>query len=497
MKTIKNKKLRIVSIFVGLLLVFSTVSMAADELCMVSLSEQDKLSHVSVENCTNIGVFSVGTYQDGWRSLTYRYPKPWKGTYLTLWVDGKLYSNSLYSTGAVHMDEYVLTKPQRIDSDTISTKWRLPEGIDVEQVVKVADGGAIIAVKVINNCGKSINVGGRLSVDLMVDGNDGAPVSVPGRGVMVKEFSYSGEEIDFDYLIAQDRAVDPGLTRNIQIAYGSEKPTRVTFANWKTGRSPDAWEYTIDPSRSTELDSAIILYYGPNSVAPGQALEFTVYSGKKVEPTCSDSIKNQGETGVDCGGPCSPCALGRSCIKDSDCVSGYCSDNVCEERPVVPTTAPKPPISFDLLAILLIIAVILLIVFAVYLRKPKAPAAVEKVVPVTAAVEKVVPVRVAKGQVTVDKERKDNRITITVTNSSSDDLSDCILVETVPPGAEIKFIGGKNVNKRRHQLVWNIGDLKAGGKAILEYTTNSEKASKIENFSFLSKNPIMAKVNGE
>src|SRR5829696_3181026 len=26
-------------------------------------------------------------------------------------------------------------------------------------------------------------------------------------------------------------------------------------------------------------------------------------------PTCSDGIQNQGETGIDCGGPCTACAL--------------------------------------------------------------------------------------------------------------------------------------------------------------------------------------------
>lgn len=31
----------------------------------------------------------------------------------------------------------------------------------------------------------------------------------------------------------------------------------------------------------------------------------------KPAPTCSDKIQNQGETGVDCGGPCSDCALQR------------------------------------------------------------------------------------------------------------------------------------------------------------------------------------------
>jgi hypothetical protein len=32
-----------------------------------------------------------------------------------------------------------------------------------------------------------------------------------------------------------------------------------------------------------------------------------------IQPTCSDGIQNQGETGIDCGGPCTPCAEGTAC----------------------------------------------------------------------------------------------------------------------------------------------------------------------------------------
>ncbi len=43
-------------------------------------------------------------------------------------------------------------------------------------------------------------------------------------------------------------------------------------------------------------------------------------------PTCTDGIKNQGETDVDCGGSLCPtrCAGGRSCSDDSDCASKLC-----------------------------------------------------------------------------------------------------------------------------------------------------------------------------
>src|SRR5690606_7278964 len=36
---------------------------------------------------------------------------------------------------------------------------------------------------------------------------------------------------------------------------------------------------------------------------------------------CDDGIRNGGETDVDCGGPCGPCADGQSCRADDDCVN--------------------------------------------------------------------------------------------------------------------------------------------------------------------------------
>lgn len=44
--------------------------------------------------------------------------------------------------------------------------------------------------------------------------------------------------------------------------------------------------------------------------------------------TCSDGAQNAGETAVDCGGPCPPCANGLTCAGAVDCQSGYCN-GVC------------------------------------------------------------------------------------------------------------------------------------------------------------------------
>jgi len=58
-------------------------------------------------------------------------------------------------------------------------------------------------------------------------------------------------------------------------------------------------------------------------------------NGTKVDPqacipTCTDGIRNQNETGVDCGGgSCAACQLGRPCVGDSDCAEGKCINQTC------------------------------------------------------------------------------------------------------------------------------------------------------------------------
>ena len=49
--------------------------------------------------------------------------------------------------------------------------------------------------------------------------------------------------------------------------------------------------------------------------------------------TCSDGIKNNGESSIDCGGPnCPACGNGRNCDRNVDCLSGNCNFdfNSCE-----------------------------------------------------------------------------------------------------------------------------------------------------------------------
>jgi len=46
-------------------------------------------------------------------------------------------------------------------------------------------------------------------------------------------------------------------------------------------------------------------------------------------PACQDGLQNGSESGLDCGGTCAGCAAGGACRGDSDCATGICSDGSC------------------------------------------------------------------------------------------------------------------------------------------------------------------------
>ncbi|MBU0757371.1 MAG: hypothetical protein KKF44_04845 [Nanoarchaeota archaeon] len=49
-------------------------------------------------------------------------------------------------------------------------------------------------------------------------------------------------------------------------------------------------------------------------------------------PNCNDDIQNQDETDTDCGGKvCTPCGTGRGCTRHDDCSSFNCLDTICIE----------------------------------------------------------------------------------------------------------------------------------------------------------------------
>lgn len=75
---------------------------------------------------------------------------------------------------------------------------------------------------------------------------------------------------------------------------------------------------------------------GKMCLAGSDCLSATCSGGQCVPPpaTCTDGLKNGSETDVDCGGPtCNKCALTKMCVAASDCASAICTGGRCVAPP--------------------------------------------------------------------------------------------------------------------------------------------------------------------
>ncbi|MBN2014714.1 MAG: hypothetical protein JW778_06000, partial [Candidatus Altiarchaeota archaeon] len=147
------------------------------EECTVELKNPSKGVHIVVESCGNIGTFSVGGLydKDKWEKLTYNYPETWKGTFLSVKVDDRVYSNFVESQDKVFMDPYVEQQPT-VEGESILTTWRLPGDVRLEERFGLIDKGVMLNVTIINEGDVCVDTGIRLHLDTMLGENDGAPI---------------------------------------------------------------------------------------------------------------------------------------------------------------------------------------------------------------------------------------------------------------------------------------------------------------------------------
>ncbi|HHQ45527.1 MAG TPA: hypothetical protein ENN13_05295 [Candidatus Altiarchaeales archaeon] len=496
------------------ILLLSTLAPAQQ--CSVDLKDEKGTVQLTVETCESIGSFSLGgLYENKWERLTYHYPKPWAGTFITVHVDGKYYSTSTHPQNSILLDGYSDKKPYA-SGNSIITSWSLPEGIDVTQTITLLENQSIVDVKAENKDGQTHLIGVRIHVDTMLGTNDGAPIYVPGKGLQTSEVQYAGNEINFKYWKAYNKPWDPTIVATSFINPFEEYtlPSKMIIANWKQSKNT-AWDYNVNASMPVTGDSAVILYYTPERVPAGGS--FRIKSGYGSEKPVLPVEK--GEWGlteilVDKG-------MGDYCPDDvmTITVDGLSSRirntgkillNVyangkeihsetklqvfdggvvssTQFKMTVPETKEDLEFTFkatlqndtgaqaDTLSQGKIASV--RISKCVPPKPPKEPFNWMRLIPILViliiliifgAIILIAASIIYRGNIVLQRFAEGDKIMIQVVNKTRKTLKDCTVVEAIPEGAEID-VETLGVTRRRDRLEWIIGKLAPGEEALLEY----------------------------
>ena len=132
-------------------------------------------------------------------------------------------------------------------------------------------------------------VGLRFMLDTLIglkpDGtpNDGVPFTVPGRNRLIDDFDdFTGKIPDFIQVLEEPNLQNPGVIAflNPKIGGSIEPPGRVSLTRWDSNGLRQGWDIPLTPIRKVgakagepEYDSAIVMYWNEQPLAPGAKRE--------------------------------------------------------------------------------------------------------------------------------------------------------------------------------------------------------------------------------
>jgi len=220
------------------------------------------------------GQFMIN-HADG-RTLTY---DSWT-SHFNLNVDGSIGSSDIsssYITGSLDL----LSMPEIQSDSTIITRWAM-DNVLVEQHLKPvqfspATGAILIKYIVTNVDTESHEVGVLLEIDTMVNDNDRAPLST-SFGYSDFEQGWSGSNVPTFWQAYEFDPPNVGLVAQGTLAGGEATPPDVFIVgDWGTGLNSIAWNYA--PSGANYGDSAVILRWGLDYLAPEEQRTYATYYG--------------------------------------------------------------------------------------------------------------------------------------------------------------------------------------------------------------------------
>lgn len=227
---------------------------------------------------------------DDGKPLIYGHPKPWT-SFTTIRINGQNYvfgRPTKKPAGAGLPGGELIAGPV-LDGNRLLTQCQYGQVL-VDQVLDIARSpstGAPDTARIIyrftNQGTEPVEVGVRTLIDTMLGSNDGAPFRI-GEMEVTSDLSLSKGQYP-DFWQAFDSLTNPSV-----IAQGSLKgdgitqPDRIIYTNWgKPASKP--WDFPLEPGRDfmrlgeDELDSAVVMYWDPRKLGPGEQFEVVIYYG--------------------------------------------------------------------------------------------------------------------------------------------------------------------------------------------------------------------------
>lgn len=131
----------------------------------------------------------------------------------------------------------------------------------------------LVKYKIENRDKQPHQVGLRLLLDTYIVDNDGVPFTLPGEDKLVdteKDFKTPREVPGFIQVLQRPDLKNPGLVAqlNLRISDKIEPPGRVSLTHWPGPDKKDRWDV---PMAKIGDDSAVVLYWEPRELRPGQS----------------------------------------------------------------------------------------------------------------------------------------------------------------------------------------------------------------------------------
>ena len=255
-------------------------------IAIVSNTEENARSRFAVETTGG----DPGREGDQDMPLIYGRPVPWT-SYTTFRIDGENYvygGETERRAGREANYGEKLMSPE-VEEGSIVSRYRLNE-LEIEQNLEIVQSTttglydtARIEYTITNTSDEPIDLGARIMLDTMLGEVDGSPFRVEEEAITT-DTRKTEEELPAFYQ-SFDKLTDPQITsQGGFIGENIDTPDRVYMSNW--GSLADGpWDFNFEPGREFlregefEIDSAIALYWDPDTIQPGETRSYATTYG--------------------------------------------------------------------------------------------------------------------------------------------------------------------------------------------------------------------------